>query len=354
MDVPDYDLPPDRIAQRPGEPRHASRLLVSLEEAMPPAHRHVADLPGLLHEGDVLVVNTTKVLPARLLLHKRTGGAAEVLLLEPEGAEGFDSTTWTALVRPGRRLPTGTRLLRGDQELVEVGEPVGDGRRRVRLLSGDRPVSQFLDWAGIVPLPPYIHESLADSGRYQTVYADRPGSVAAPTAGLHLSAEVLDACRARGVTIAEVDLAVGVGTFRPISALQVEDHVMHQERYCVPPATVVACREARRVVAVGTTTVRALESAAATGCLSGQTGLYIRGGFRFRVVDVLLTNFHQPRSSLLVLLEAFCGPRWRDLYRVALGEGYRFLSFGDAMLVGRLATPGWSGVNATPGWSGVN
>lgn len=325
----------DAIAQCPVEPRDAARLLVSLDRDVAPLHQNVSDLPDLLGEGDVLVVNTTKVRPARLALHKRSGGAAEVLLLEPEGDGGDDSVFWTALVRPGRRLPAGTVLVRGDREVVEVGDALGDGRRRVRLLPGDQRVSELLDSVGTLPLPPYIHDSLADSSRYQTVYADRVGSVAAPTAGLHLTQEVLDRCRERGIATATVDLAVGLATFRPLSADRVEDHVMHRERYLVPPATMAACREARRVVAVGTTTVRALESAAASGCLSGDTSLYINGQFPFQVVDVLMTNFHQPRSSLLVMLEAFCGPRWRDLYRVALADGYRFLSFGDAMLLGR-------------------
>jgi S-adenosylmethionine:tRNA ribosyltransferase-isomerase len=338
VEVPDYQLPPEAIAQRPVEPRHASRLLVSLDPDDSPRHLHVGDLPGLLRKGDVLVVNTTKVLPARLRLHKRSGGAAEVMLLAPEGDEGIESVNWTALVRPGRRLPAGTMLFLGDQALVEVGEVVADGTRRVRLVAGGASVSQFLDEFGAIPLPPYIHEQLADSRRYQTVYADRPGSVAAPTAGLHLSEQVLADCRAKGVAVAAVDLAVGLGTFRPLSADRVEDHVMHRERYRVAAATVQACRDARRVVAVGTTTVRALESAAATGRLEGDTELYIHGAYPFQVVDVLLTNFHQPRSSLLVLLEAFCGPRWRDLYEEALVEGYRFLSFGDAMLVGRRLT----------------
>lgn len=336
--MPTYHLPAEAIAQRPIEPRHASRLLVAIDPENSPRHVRFFDLPGLLEEGDLLVVNSTRVLPARLCLHKRSGGAAEVLLLEPEGDDGVDSRVWTALVRPGRRLPEGTVLLHGDDVLVEVGEPLGDGRRRVRLLPGERSVSQMLDAVGTVALPPYIHETLLDSDRYQTVYADRPGSVAAPTAGLHLSEEVLAACRAKGIAIAAVDLAVGLGTFRPISGARVEEHVMHTERYRVPPATWDACRRARRVVAVGTTTVRALESAAASGCLAGETALFIQGSFPFQIVDVLLTNFHQPRSSLLVLLEAFCGPRWRDLYSIALAEGYRFLSFGDAMLVSRALT----------------
>jgi len=335
VDVPEYDLPLGAIAQCPVEPRHAARLLVSLAGDEAPQHRTVSDLPDLLSEGDLLVVNTTKVRPARLALHKRSGGAAEVLLLEPEGDGGDDVVFWTALVRPGRRLPAGTVLFRGDREVVEVGDALGDGRRRVRLLPGDQPVADLLAEIGTLALPPYIHRPLPDANRYQTVYADRVGSVAAPTAGLHLTYEVLQRCRDRGVGIAEVDLAVGLATFRPLAAERVEDHVMHQEKYRIAPEAMAACRQARRVVAVGTTTVRALESAAASGCLSGDTSLYIHGRYRFQVVDLLLTNFHQPRSSLLVLLEAFCGPRWRELYKEALAEGYRFLSFGDAMLVGR-------------------
>jgi S-adenosylmethionine:tRNA ribosyltransferase-isomerase len=186
-----------------------------------------------------------------------------------------------------------------------------------------------------VALPPYIHQPLADPERYQTVYAEQPGSVAAPTAGLHLTGQVLCRCADRGVVVKEVDLAVGLATFQPIAAERAEDHVIHTERYRVPPATLDACRQARRVVAVGTTVVRALETAAHTGNSEGESDLYICPGFRFAVVDVLLTNFHLPRSSLLLLLEAFCGPRWRELYQTALDAGYRFLSFGDAMIVGR-------------------
>lgn len=325
MNTYDYPLPGAAVAQKPVEPRHAARLLIDLDGTV--AHRRVGDLPDLLAPGDLVVVNDTRVLPARLLLRKETGGAAEVLLLE-RTENGAD--TWEALVRPGRRLPPGTRLLGADGTVVvEVGEVTagGDGRRQVRLL--DDPARH-----GTLPLPPYISAPLADPERYQTVYAARPASVAAPTAGLHLSREVLDRCRARGIGIARVELVVGLDTFRPITAERVEDHVMHSERYVVPAETLEACARARRVVAVGTTTVRALESAAC-GPLEGRTTLFIHGDFPFRVVDLLLTNFHMPRSSLLVLLDAFYGPRWRALYDVALAEGYRFLSFGDAMLVAR-------------------
>ena len=325
----EYDLPEEAIAQRPVEPRSASRLLVALNADEPPEHRTVADLPDLLEAGDLLVVNDTKVLPARLLLHKQTGGAVEVLLLEQAG----DPTVWQALVRPGARVAPGTMLVGDDgSHVAEVGERLGDdGRRRVRLV-GD------LESHGVLPLPPYIHEPLDDPARYQTVYAARPGSVAAPTAGLHLTHDVLARCRAKGVEVATVDLAVGLDTFRPIAVDDADLHTMHSERYRVPAETWARCREARRVVAVGTTVVRTLESVAAGGGLEGRTDLYIRGDYPFGVVDVLLTNFHLPRSSLLLLVDAFTRGRWRSFYETALTTGYRFLSFGDAMLVARAAS----------------
>ncbi|MBO0693458.1 MAG: tRNA preQ1(34) S-adenosylmethionine ribosyltransferase-isomerase QueA, partial [Acidimicrobiaceae bacterium] len=327
MHVPDYELPEAAIAQDPIEPRDAARLLVALDPGGAVAHRHVRDLPEILEPDDVVVVNTSRVLPARLHLTKSTGGAAEVLLLEPEpGVE----RCWVALVRPGRRLPPGTILEAGGEPWVEVGAHLEDGRRQVRLL---RP--EALDRVGTVPLPPYIHHPLSDPERYQTVYADRPGSVAAPTAGLHLTDEVLSGLRERGIGVRSVDLAVGLGTFRPVTAERPEDHVMHVERYSVPASTMDACREAGRVVAIGTTTVRALESAAATGELEGRSDLFIHGEYPFALVDVLMTNFHLPRSTLLLLLESFAGPRWRSLYSEALAAGYRFLSFGDAMLISR-------------------
>lgn len=335
----DYDLPAAAIAQRPVEPRDTARLLVDAGPGRPPEHRTVAALPDLLQPGDLLVVNDTKVIPARLHLRKPTGGAVEVLLLErrPEG-------WWEGLVRPGRRVPAGTMLTPdgddGTDLVVEVGEVLGDdGRRRIVVHGGVDDLAA-LERHGTVPLPPYIHEPLGDPDRYQTVYADRPGSVAAPTAGLHLTTEVLDRLRAVGVEIATVDLVVGLGTFRPVTVDRVEDHPMHAERYVVPGPTQVAVAEAvadpdRRVVAVGTTVVRALESWAVTGDPEASTRLFIHGDHEFRVVDVLMTNFHVPRSSLLALVEAFVGPRWRDLYGAALAEGYRFLSFGDAMLLTR-------------------
>ena len=321
-DAFDYDLPAAAIAQVPAEPRDAARLLVSLEAGGAAAHLQVADLAELLGPGDLLVLNDTRVLPARLRLRRATGGAVEVLLLEPDD----EPRTWTALVRPGRRLPPGTRV-EGPGLAVVIGERIDGGRRRVE-------VQGSIAEHGVVPLPPYIHATLMDPERYQTVYARRSGSVAAPTAGLHLTSALLDRCRAAGAEIARVDLAVGLDTFKPLAVDDLDAHVMHTERYSVPAETMEACGRARRVIAVGTSTVRALESAA-RGDLEGRTDLFIRHPFEFRVVDVLLTNFHVPRSTLLVLLDAFIGARWRDLYARALDDGYRFLSFGDAMLVGR-------------------
>lgn len=324
MSAYDYELPTSAIAQTPIEPRDAARLLVAVDADGSVQHRRIADLPDALEPGDLLVVNETRVLPARLHLNKATGGSAEVFLLEPLD----DSGTWEALVKPGRRLREGT-VLTAENLSVEVGGELGDGRRRVRVV-GD------IANQGEVPLPPYIHTPLANPERYQTVYANAPGSVAAPTAGLHLTDDVLERCRARGVGLAKVDLAVGLDTFRPVTVEKAADHKIHSERYAVSAETLEACRRASRVVAVGTTTVRALESAA-LGALEGRTELFIHGEFDFRVVDVLLTNFHLPRSSLLLLLGAFAGDRWRELYKCALAEDYRFLSFGDAMLVSRAA-----------------
>lgn len=339
----DYDLPESAIAQRPIEPRDAARLLVDTGTDGPPRHQHVRDLPDLLDPGDLLVLNTTRVLPARLALHKVTGAAVEVLLLERlDGAQPDEPgvSRWEALVRPNRKLPSGTVVgPKGDDSIsITITDDRGEGRRVV-VIDSVWPLLTALDRHGEMPLPPYLTEGIEDPERYQTVFADRPGSAAAPTAGLHLTPEVLDRCAARGIARADVELVVGLGTFRPMIAERVEDHVMHGEWFHVPPATLEACRRTRasggRVVAVGTTVVRALESAATTGSESGRTELFIHGDHEFLVVDRLLTNFHLPRSSLLVLVDAFVGPRWRDLYSVALDEDYRFLSFGDAMLLTR-------------------
>lgn len=325
----DYRLPEAAIAQAPVEPRDAARLLVDRGPGTAPVHRHVRDLPDLVGRGDVVVVNTSRVLPARLHLRKATGGAVEVLLLEPAGDGDQD---WVGLVRPGRRVPSGTTLAAGPDLALTVGDDLGEGRRQIHL---DAPggLLAALDRHGTVPLPPYITRPLDDPERYQTVFGDRPGSVAAPTAGLHLTSDLLAAVRGSGAEVVSVELVVGLGTFRPIDVSEVERHAMHAERYQVPASTLAACQAAARVVAIGTTSVRALESAARTGALEGRTELFLWGDADFVLVDALLTNFHLPRSSLLALVDAFVGRRWRQLYATALAEGYRFLSFGDAMFL---------------------
>ena len=217
---------------------------------------------------------------------------------------------------------------------VEIGEDLGEGRRLVRLDTGGRPLLEVLHDVGRPPLPPYIEEQIADPERYQTVFADRPVSAAAPTAGLHLTEAVLERLRARGIEMATVELAVGLDTFRPVQADRLDDHVMHSEWYSVPAETIAKIEAAERVVAVGTTSVRALETWRTTGETTGRSRIFIRRPYEWLVVDVLMTNFHLPRSTLLCLVDAFVGPRWRDLYAEALAEDYRFLSFGDCMLLG--------------------
>jgi S-adenosylmethionine:tRNA ribosyltransferase-isomerase len=339
MDDFDYALPAESIAQHPIEPRDAARLLVSSQPGLS-EHRHVRDLPTILRAGDLLVVNETRVIPARLHLRKSTGGAVEVFLLERSVLGD-----WLALVKPGRKVPTGTRLSPGPGLIVEIGSAIDGGQRRVRLLGDDGEAlepndeERALEHYGAPPLPPYITERLDDPNRYQTTYARVAGSAAAPTAGLHLTSQLLDDLRSVGVGIAKVDLRVGLDTFRPVTAERPEDHDIHSERFDVPDATwdaVMATKASGgRVIAVGTTTVRSLETAAASGARRGRTKLLIYGEYPFAVVDLLLTNFHLPRSSLLLLVEAFAGPRWRNLYSEAIISGYRFLSFGDAMLLSR-------------------
>ncbi len=322
----DYELPASAIATVGVEPRDRARLLV---DGDPVTHLTVADLPSLLGPGDVVVVNDTRVLPARVRFRRASGGSAEILLLEER-----DDGWWDALARPSGKLVPGTVVDVGDDLRFELGDDLGEGRRRVRPITSD--LLAALDRHGEMPLPPYLGDAaLTDAERYQTVYAQRAGSAAAPTAGLHLTDAVLDGIVAAGAELHRVELVVGLGTFRPITTDVVEDHVMHDERYSVPASTWAACEAAGRVVAIGTTTVRALESAARSGELEGRTELFLSRGSRFEVVDALLTNFHLPRSSLLVMIDAFIGPRWRELYAVGLAEGYRFLSFGDAMFLAR-------------------
>jgi S-adenosylmethionine:tRNA ribosyltransferase-isomerase len=332
----DYELPPERIAQTPIEPRDAARLLVDRGDAAP-EHRRVCDLPELLTAGDLLVLNETKVIPARLGLHRATGGAAEVLMLEPLDGE---RRTWEALVRPARRLKPGETLFAPDgQPVVEIGARTAAGDTFTVALVGSVDSLELLAAHGEMPLPPYITERLADPDRYQTIYAREPGSAAAPTAGLHFTEELFERLGEIGVETAKVELVVGLDTFRPIATDDPLEHRMHTERYRVPESTLARCREARRVVAVGTTTVRALESAAARGKLEGRTDIFIHRGFEWQVVDLLMTNFHLPRTTLLMMIDAFVGERWRRLYADALAHDYRFLSFGDAMLLDRHAVP---------------
>jgi S-adenosylmethionine:tRNA ribosyltransferase-isomerase len=302
----DYELPPDLIAQDPAERRDASRLLVYERATGSVRHRTFVELPDELH-GELLVVNDTKVVPARIPIETPRG---EVLLLER-----LDDGTWEALARPTRRLHPGRRY--GPIELLEH---LGEGRWRLRL-DGEP--------AGETPLPPYITKPLADPSRYQTVYARAVGSAAAPTAGLHFTPELLTRLEPVRVT-----LHVGLDTFRPVNEDRLEEHRIHGERYEVEPEAWERIRAAERVLAVGTTTVRVLETLARGGPLVGRTELFITPGFEFRRVDALLTNFHLPRSTLLALVMAFAGvEETRRIYRVAVEEGYRFYSFGDAMLI---------------------
>jgi S-adenosylmethionine:tRNA ribosyltransferase-isomerase len=303
----DYFLPSERIAQHPPERRDDSRLLVYSRETGEIRHRVFRDLPDELATGTLTVVNDTRVVPARIPIERPRG---EVLLLEPLG-----DGEWEGLARPTRRLRAGGRY--GPVELVEH---LGEGRWRLRL-EGEP--------AGKAPLPPYITEPLADPERYQTVYATASGSVAAPTAGLHFTPELLAT-----LDVERVTLHVGLDTFRPLSVDRVEDHPLHGERYQVAGSTWERIRDAAKVLAVGTTTVRVLETLARGAPLSGRTDLFVTPGFDFRRVDHLLTNFHLPRSTLLALVMAFAGvEQTRELYRVAIDEGYRFYTFGDAMLV---------------------
>ena len=314
----DYDLPAELIAQHPATRRDESRLLVADRATGAVRHRTFSELPEEVGEY-VTVVNDTRVVPARLHLRRETGGAVEVLLVEPLG-EGI----WEALARPSRRLRPGERLEPSDtvsrRSSVELVEALGGGRWRVRV-EGEP--------LGELPLPPYIHERPADPERYQTVYARELGSAAAPTAGLHFSPDVL----AR-LDVERITLHVGLDTFRPLTADTLEEHELHGERYAVEPATWTRIEAADRVLAVGTTTTRVLETLARGAPLDGRSDLFITPGFAFRRVDALLTNFHLPRTTLLALVMAFAGiERTRELYKLAIRERYRFYSFGDAMLV---------------------
>jgi S-adenosylmethionine:tRNA ribosyltransferase-isomerase len=335
----DYPLPPDLIAQEPVEPRDAARLLIAGRDAGEVRHRHVCDLPSFLRPGDLLVLNRTRVIPARLFGKKDTGGEVEVLLIHPEAsADGREC--WRAMIRGRVHVGSAVTL---DDVRAEVLHLHDDGERSLAFPPGCS-VLALAERIGHIPLPPYIKRSDRpdDRDRYQTVFGDSPGSVAAPTASLHLTTPLLEHIAALGVTTAHVDLAIGPGTFKPVDTERVEDFRIHAEHCACPPETVAAIAACRarggRVVAVGTTVVRTLETAAAqAGGLApyaGWTSLFLHPPRRPAVVDCLMTNFHLPRSSLLMLVACFTGiDRLHDLYRSAVAERYRFFSYGDAMFL---------------------
>ncbi|MBE3556155.1 MAG: tRNA preQ1(34) S-adenosylmethionine ribosyltransferase-isomerase QueA [Firmicutes bacterium] len=345
MDIADfdYDLPPELIAQEPLADRSASRLMVLHRDTGAIEHRIFRELPEMLRPEDVLVINDTRVMPARIFGHKlASGGRSEFLLLRP-----LEERLWEALARPAKRVRKGTEIAFTDRlgQLMATAEVIAEEDEGIRHLrfAGERPVEELLSQIGQIPLPPYIHRTLPDPQRYQTVYARRLGSAAAPTAGLHFTPELLDAIAARGVAIVPITLHVGLGTFRPVTEMQVEAHQMHEEWYEISKeaAAMIRSRKASggRIVAVGTTTVRTLESVASrydgeVRADSGWSSLYIYPGFRYRAVDAIVTNFHLPKSTLLLMIAAFAG---RDhvlqAYQEAVKHRYRFYSFGDAMFI---------------------
>ena len=326
-----YELPAEAIAQEAVEPRDASRLL---RVAGMCDHRFF-ELPSLLRDGDLIVVNRTRVRRARLLgTRLETGGTVELLLLRP-----IDGRRWEALVRPARRMRAGVELEFGAIRARIVGEPEA-GRVEVEL-EGPGDIEELVAATGVMPLPPYFRGTLDDPERYQTMFAQVTGSAAAPTAALHFTPGLVERLTAVGVSFATVELDVGLDTFRPMDEGPLTDHRMHTERYFVPAATADAITEARerggRVIAIGTTVMRTLETAASRAGEvvqgEGLSALFITPGYRPRVVDALLTNFHAPGTTLVVLIASLIGPKWRDVYEAALERGYRFLSFGDAMLI---------------------
>jgi S-adenosylmethionine:tRNA ribosyltransferase-isomerase len=331
----DYPLPPELIAQSPAEPRDAARLLVHDRASGRTVHTAFRELPTWLRPNDLLVMNHTRVIPARLLGRRVGGGSAELLLLERR-CPGL----WEALVRPGRALGPGATVHLDQGLVATIRERTPSGGRVVEI-TGAKDLDAAVEQIGRPPLPPYIHDWHGDPSRYQTVYATEPGSAAAPTAGLHFTDDLLDRIRAAGVGLAHVVLHVGLDTFRPVRVDDLANHEIHTEVCEVPQTTVDTVKRARstggRVIAVGTTTVRSLETAARSGTVQawrGRTSLFIRPGFAYTAVDAMITNFHVPRSTLMALVCAFAG---RDavmsLYATAIEKRYRFLSFGDAMLI---------------------
>ncbi|MBO7423798.1 MAG: tRNA preQ1(34) S-adenosylmethionine ribosyltransferase-isomerase QueA [Oscillospiraceae bacterium] len=332
-----FDLPEELIAQTPMEQRDASRLLCLDKQTGAIEHRHFYDLPDLLHEGDCLVLNNSRVLPARLIGMRPTGGAVELVLLRDLG-----NNRWECLSRPGRKTKPGQRILFGEGELQGVVEETVTGGNRIVRFEYEGIFLEVLERLGRMPLPPYIRQELKDPERYQTVYSKELGSAAAPTAGLHFTRELLETVRNKGVLTEFVTLHVGLGTFRPVKEEEIEEHEMHAEYCIIPPETAEAINRTRknggRIIAVGTTSCRTLESfAKEDGTLeasSGWTDIFIYPGYRFKCIDALITNFHLPESTLIMLVSAFAGrENILNAYHIAVSEKYRFFSFGDAMMI---------------------
>lgn len=333
-----YDLPPELIAQTPIEPRDHSRLLYLNKESGEIAHMRFYDIKQLLRPGDTLVVNTSRVIPARIYGYKEgTGGAMQFLLLSPKGKD-----VWEVMVKPGKKAKPGTFFVFGDGLLKAEVKEVLDGGNRLVQFHYDGNFYELLERIGQMPLPPYITEKLENQERYQTVYSKQRGSAAAPTAGLHFTPELLNEIRSMGVSVAEVILHVGLGTFRPVKVENIDEHHMHTEHYWLPKQTADIIQETKacggRVIAVGTTSCRTLESVAQKlGCIAedeGDTGIFIYPGYQFKVLDGLITNFHLPESTLIMLVSAFAGYKnTMSAYAKAVEEKYRFFSFGDAMFI---------------------
>jgi len=333
-----YDLPEELIAQSPAEKRDMSRLLVLNRKTGSLEHKRFKDLPGYLSAGDCLVINNTRVIPARLLGEKEnTGGKIEFVLLKR-----IEADIWEVILRPGKIAKPGSRFVFGNgllkAEILRIGE---EGNRIVRFFY-EGVFEEVLDKVGLIPLPPYIHATLEDKERYQTIYSKIEGSAAAPTAGLHFTDEVFDELKRKGISVAELTLHVGLGTFRPVKTDNILDHHMHKEYYHISPATCEAINEAKargnRVIAVGTTSVRVLEPISdESGRVfpgEGATDIFIYPGYKFKVVDALVTNFHLPESTLIMMVSDFAGKdRIMEAYQEAVRERYRFFSFGDAMLI---------------------
>ncbi len=331
-----YDLPKELIAQTPIEPRDSSRLLVYDRKTGEVSHKIFRDIADILKKGDLLVINTTKVYPARIYAETAHGGKAEILLLKR-----LDIARWETLVKPGKKCREGTVLKINDELSCEIISRTDDGGRIVKFIF-DGVFEDILSKVGEMPLPPYIHEKLTDKDRYQTVYCKKEGSAAAPTAGLHFTENLIAKLKEKGVEFAEVNLNVGLGTFRPVKSENLEEHKMHTEYYSIDRQNAekinAAKREGRRVIAVGTTSVRTLETVADENGLvkaqSGDTSIFIYPPYKFRCVDALITNFHLPESTLIMLVSAFATrEKILELYDTAVKERYRFFSFGDACLI---------------------